>query len=284
MILYKYLPAERIDVLVSACIRYTQPGALNDPFEARPHVAAIAPRDESIRKLREVAPSEISAGYEALPMDIRLKVSFEKYKQLATDLFEAKKPDIVNAFNQFASVVNEQMPDKLNDLLGILSLTEDRTSLLMWSHYACSHSGFVIGFNSKHAHFEERRGPKDEMRHLRQVEYREERPSMPLSQFDGVDVFLVKSSHWAYEREWRIMRALQDASERVDDCGTAHPVHLFAFPPSAVVEVVLGARMAEANREKLLNLVLSDSRYMHVRVHEARPHESLFRIVLRELE
>ena len=36
MILYKYVPAERISILQDFLIRFTQPNAMNDPFEARP--------------------------------------------------------------------------------------------------------------------------------------------------------------------------------------------------------------------------------------------------------
>lgn len=34
MIVYKYLRPERIDVLKNSLIRFTQPAALNDPFES----------------------------------------------------------------------------------------------------------------------------------------------------------------------------------------------------------------------------------------------------------
>jgi hypothetical protein len=36
MIVYKYLHSDRIDVLENAAIRFTQPAALNDPFETMP--------------------------------------------------------------------------------------------------------------------------------------------------------------------------------------------------------------------------------------------------------
>ena len=36
MIVYKYLPPSRIDVLEDSRIRFTQPAALNDPFETFP--------------------------------------------------------------------------------------------------------------------------------------------------------------------------------------------------------------------------------------------------------
>ena len=35
MRLYKYAPIGRIDILLNETIRYTQPSALNDPYEMR---------------------------------------------------------------------------------------------------------------------------------------------------------------------------------------------------------------------------------------------------------
>ena len=40
MIFYKYLPPERINILQNRLIRFTQPSALNDPFEGRPNFHA----------------------------------------------------------------------------------------------------------------------------------------------------------------------------------------------------------------------------------------------------
>ena len=42
MILYKYLPPVRLDVLIHRRIRFTQPGDFNDPFEFRPRIREIA--------------------------------------------------------------------------------------------------------------------------------------------------------------------------------------------------------------------------------------------------
>ena len=37
MVFYKYVSVERIDILQNRLIRFTQPNAMNDPFEAKPH-------------------------------------------------------------------------------------------------------------------------------------------------------------------------------------------------------------------------------------------------------
>lgn len=282
MILYKYVPAERVDVLHYACIRYTQPGALNDPFEACPHVAAVAPHDEAVSILRELAPSEIACLYASLSDGVRSAVSLAQYEQLMLNCLHASVDVIARHMNAFAGLVRRRMPSVIDGLMGILALTEDRESLLMWSHYAGGHTGFVVGFDATHTHFDERRAPMDEMRHLRRVEYRQERPSGPLTGFGGIDMFLVKSVHWSYEREWRIMRALQDASRTVDLGAGVLPVHLFQFPPKAVSEVILGARMESSVRLEILELLRAD-RYAHVRVFDSVPHESLFVISLREV-
>ena len=46
MPLYKYVTAERIDVLQNALIRFSQPSALNDPWDMRPHVERIFTDDD----------------------------------------------------------------------------------------------------------------------------------------------------------------------------------------------------------------------------------------------
>ena len=46
MPLYKYVTAERIDVLQNALIRFSQPSALNDPWDMRHHVERIFTDDD----------------------------------------------------------------------------------------------------------------------------------------------------------------------------------------------------------------------------------------------
>ncbi|MFQ2730618.1 hypothetical protein ACK3YQ_08160 [Aeromonas caviae] len=46
MLLYKYLPPERIDVLKNRSIRFSQPIAFNDPFEFKPVIESTLSIDE----------------------------------------------------------------------------------------------------------------------------------------------------------------------------------------------------------------------------------------------
>ena len=46
MFLYKYVTAERVSVLRNGLVRFTQPQALNDPFEIKPNIAKIFEQSE----------------------------------------------------------------------------------------------------------------------------------------------------------------------------------------------------------------------------------------------
>ncbi len=47
-------------------------------------------------------------------------------------------------------------------IVGILSLTKKRENLVMWAHYALSHQGFVIAFDSQNAFFSSPARPVDD--------------------------------------------------------------------------------------------------------------------------
>lgn len=276
MKLYKYLAPGRLQVLRGCMIRYTQPGALNDPFEVRPHVAAIASRDDAIQMLLQMLPEESRRMHGLLSADRQAALSVGAIENLVKADLSESDSEIINRINGFAPFVQDLLRPKLDGLLGMLCLSEVSDSLLMWSHYGNEHCGFVIGFDADHPYFDDRRGPQDELRHLRRVNYRQDRPSGQLSEFDGADILLVKSTHWSYEQEWRIMRALREAKETIP--ADPYPISLFPFPPEAVVEVILGARMEHGTRRETLDLLTQDERWKHVHVLQAIPDEQRFQL------
>lgn len=280
MKLYKYCSSERVDILDACFIRYTQPGAFNDPFETKPYIKKLSTPDEFEKTLDELLPEETKRMYDQLPELARRVFSFD-FVQMQLKKKLENSDAIYKTIERFTPMVRNKMESKLNELLGILSLTEKPDNLLMWSHYASSHEGFVIGFDTNNRHFDERRGPNDELRYLRKVEYRDQRPQAPLTGLTGVDVFLVKSSQWAYEQEWRIMRALQEADKVIP--AEPYPIHLFKFPTDAVVEVIFGCRMHESCKKRILRILFKSEIFKDVTVLQAVPDEKEFRIRFNEL-
>jgi hypothetical protein len=139
---------------------------------------------------------------------------------------------------------------------GVLSLSDRPDSLLMWAHYASNHRGFAVEFRASH----------EWLAQARSVAYGSRRPFVaPLAptksqaESAGPSFFFAKSSDWAYEREWRLVRKLGEADTVLTIKGAPPqlPLHLFNVPRSAVTGVIIGARMPHKNRERLAEIVLS---------------------------
>jgi hypothetical protein len=150
--------------------------------------------------------------------------------------------------------------------IGILSLSAAPNNMLMWSHYASEHRGFVVEFDSEDAFFQKYSSRSDMLdicREPQAMRYVTTRPTVDLESMTEIDVFLTKVRDWAYEEEWRFGRGLADA-----DAVTGE-VHLFQFPPSCLSSVILGCNMStEASREAI-KLVKANHDYRHVLVRKA---------------
>ncbi|WP_325175457.1 DUF2971 domain-containing protein [Xanthomonas hortorum] len=157
-----------------------------------------------------------------------------------------------------------QIPVKMDEVLGVLSLCEISDSLLMWAHYGMSHTGFVLELDPGHPYFNARRTDQDEFGHLRQVRYRDVRPSASLIDLDGTEMFLVKSKEWSYEREWRVLRPLKDAHNIVNANG--EDIHLFQLPPDSIKAVILGARVSTTLADQARLAISGNSAMTHIKL------------------
>jgi hypothetical protein len=166
------------------------------------------------------------------------------------------------------------IPAKLDQILGVFSLCEISDNLLMWAHYGASHSGFVLELDPNHEYFNARRTEKDEFGHLRQVRYRDVRPSASLTGLDGVDLFLVKSREWEYEREWRILRPLREADKVIN--AEAGDVHLFKLPSGCVKAIILGVRASDALESAARHSVSRGGALEQSKLLRCVPDESTF--------
>ncbi len=252
MILYKYLPPARLDTLKDKRIRFTQPGVFNDPFEFRPRIESAA-SEEEVRR------------YVEKNFDQLLEHELEKYGALTdlvpqvmlNDLLHAQKSRLPEVFRLLESPIVERVSSLLdgflNENVGVLCLSEVRDSILMWGHYTDNHRGFVVGFDSNSSFFSNRRSEQDEFGFLRRVDYQRQRPNVVLSDSSSPACFQTKSEHWAYEKEWRLVRVLSDAEYQIND--QQFPVCLLEFPNDAVLEIIVGLRSTRLFIEEIKSLV-----------------------------
>jgi hypothetical protein len=222
-----------------------------------------------------------------LPPELATLLPYDSLKAMGLDLVSMTErliPMVLGAERQRFSA---QIHATTGERIGILSVAENPTSLLMWAHYAASHHGLALEFDSSDAFFNQQRKPREIFGRLFPVTYATERPAITLYDPDAEEetwalrliaqAFLTKSLDWSYEREWRMFLPLDDADRPHEANGR---VHLFAFPPSALTGVILGARCEDATRAAVEKIVQSDPELDHVSVRMARISATHFEVLI----
>jgi hypothetical protein len=260
MIVYKYVVAERIDVLENGCIRFTQPAALNDPFESFP----------SFVEYRE----SLVAALQNDPL----------YHAMAIKLFA----DAGFIADYVINLSISEVPAEISKNFALLSLSAVKNHLLMWSHYADSHRGFVIGFDSESSFF--RPGDGKGVDGLKAVEYSDERWVIPARGLEGMGRdalmaantkwFFRKSPVWSYEQEFRIL-AHPSRADRTIKGLDGHDVHLFKFPADSIKEVIIGYRASEEISGRIMGIVRE--KYPNASVSQAILDGKHFQLGIHEL-
>lgn len=80
----------------------------------------------------------------------------------------------------YVTVLQEALLTTDRRSIGMLCLTEKEDNLLMWSHYAQNHEGFVIGFDTDHEFFSKTENGTG----LWKVKYSFQRPALPKEVFE----------------------------------------------------------------------------------------------------
>ena len=301
--LYKYVHPSLTTIFKNNCIRFTQPAYLNDPFELR-LVLDKGLSDEDIdeflnpeqyrtewsqQRIKEAILNEVSKNLGSnaskleknptaknLVDDLAGKLAINLIGQPLESFLPSQRSMLENTSTALPLILRKQLHLKT----GVLSLTEENDNLLMWAHYADSHRGFVLEFDPEHTFFD-LVGKSGETA-LRPVEYGP-RPRLK-SLFDErikgdfLQLFCIKSDYWAYEKEWRVIRPLENSD--CPDENREQGIHLFRFPPDCITGIVLGMNTAADKKVELLRLVHEDARYQHTRIYGSWPSATEDRVVV----
>lgn len=257
MIVYKYLPPSRIDVLEYSRIRFTQPALFNDPFETFPCFLEYGPW--LLQTIHQQASDKF--GEKAAQQTLRQRQTLATQKLL-------------------------DLPKILSKYFVILSLSKTRDNLLMWSHYAESHRGFVIGFDSSNQFLAPGNGKTKDG--LKSVHYSNKRYIVPKSGFQSLDVpnlreandrvFFTKGTYWKYEREVRIL-AHPNSADTVLPGSDGQDIYLFSFPTESVKEIIFGFQISKPHQRQIFELVRS--KYPRATIGKAFPHQSEFSVYVK---
>jgi hypothetical protein len=118
-------------------------------------------------------------------------------------------------------------------------------------------------FDERHTFFNRRRTESDEFYFTRKVHH-SDGPATSLANIDGDALLVTKGTKWSYEREWRMLVPLRDATRSLklgEDT-----VHLFAFPPEVLKGIILGAHATATLEASVRNLLNDRPELRHVQL------------------
>ena len=275
MNIYKYLPPDRVDILEKLKIRFTQPAALNDPFESFPGTFVPKPKEWYKNEFEKRITNELEKYPSLRGADRRrfIRKARKAFPQYFHDCTDPKTiEELAYEVQKMSSTVS-----------GVLSLSRNHDNILMWSHYASSHKGFVIEFDHEHKFFFNKVHP---------IIYSDERPEMDLTQVkQSGDLFLTKSKDWAYEEELRMFEPLippvklengnefyaytdSDSKKELD-----LSVKLFDLPKESVKSIVFGWKIEDTCRKNIIKII-REKEMTWVRLFSASPDNRCFKMLI----
>ena len=159
--------------------------------------------------------------------------------------------DIIgNASKSVVSEMNQDLKSSLKQT-GVISFTSDKKNILLWSHYANSHKGFAVGFDTKKLSKVISELKLESF--VKSINYSDTYPKIEFefNLFKNPDNMLkfkaiiqsltTKSKQWSYEEEVRI---LTFAKNRIK----------INFPNDCIKEINLGFKMDEKATNEIIKI------------------------------
>ncbi|MBW8326669.1 MAG: DUF2971 domain-containing protein [Prolixibacteraceae bacterium] len=252
--LYKYRSWEdnyHRRIITHQEIYFAQPSSFNDPFDGNiPIRWDLLTYEDCFQKNLELV--------QMLQKDEPL----HRQKLVAKRITDSKQlwhPDTIKK-------ESPQDIEKWDRIIGLLSLSEKRDDILMWSHYSNFHKGFVVGFhtNSLLNHYD--------FDFIGKVKYQEDYPL--ISGYNDTDErfkkkFFTKSNAWSYENEWRLSK--NHITNRI-----------IKLKKESFAEIVIGCQMGQNEKTKIIKEI-RDSFGDNIKILEAKKSEENFKLEFIEL-
>lgn len=274
MIVYKYLPPEREEILSQFSLRLTPPDQLNDPLDC---VASMT-MPKNLRTLFQLWEQETRQLFVERTRQYPTGPRFEAFRWQCMEGRQRwlewclSNPDDRENLNAGMS-----LQAMFSQVAGVLCFSESADRTLMWSHYAKNHEGYVVGLDSSHSVFQTVPPHPSRLGTLSKVTYSDKRhqlgQTLEKADFDNCSYLFTKSRDWSYEAEWRLILPLWFGR-------TAGSVVVYDFPYDAVRQIVIGHRSSPELRAKLLKL---KEKFSWIELLEARPSAVTFQMVLEEV-
>jgi hypothetical protein len=229
MNVYKYLGRIASECFLrDLTIRFSQPKALNDPFELSPEFYGES-------------------------CDLNGQTRFKTKYELSDgpSVFKDYILPIQKVYKERLMVDMKLQIEQLNSVLGVLCLTQDTHPLprnsLMWAHYGESHSGIAIKFKSG----------CEFLADAHDVNYVKFRPVINAKVFHDHPIISIgdlffKSDSWKYENEIRISKRLVDCINKNIKDSFGYDIYVYDISPEVLDCIYIGANASTSLKELAL--------------------------------
>ena len=192
---FKFVSLARKDILENGMIRFAPIGSFNDPFELEPVITPLSRKYLEYKYgLNEADRCKIEFTQDDYDYSNERYYMLEEYKK--------KYREKISQYGVLSLSTNEDVHSRLT--VSPARGNDPRKNILMWSHYANDHKGFVIEFTDDFI--------KDAK--IKKVSYSEERDYLTFEDIDDENfehIFFKKSNKWNYEEEYRCVFPLKKA-------------------------------------------------------------------------
>jgi DUF2971 family protein len=262
MRIFRYVGPQRVDCLLNEEVSFSPPSRFNDPFDLRPVFVPVTDEDYLKRIYKQGGSEIIESGLSGLPSAQKkeLEGQFEKL----TIAFYRQQAD------KYAQAYQQTFPKTLDRYVGILCFSAINDNLLMWAHYADSHKGFALEFDSEDEEFKK-------LGDLYEVKYDRMRAVVDAVKQPTIEFYIRKSLEWGYEREYRLLRHLNACERRSLSAGDFYFVRM---PRSCVKAVYLGTRMDRSLAQQISQVMSGTA----AEIYETELHGQEFGLVFRRIK
>jgi hypothetical protein len=277
MELFKYLKSDvGLKVFETGLIRFSPPSAFNDPFELKPNICDFLQPDP-IEAQEGASRNHFGHEYETLPTFVKLLLSPEQFHDLVTQKIQLSEHEEVSRAKYLTPYLRGALEERLEAITGVLCLADSDHNLTMWAHYADSHTGMVLAFDTSHEYFKNQDATSGAPSYLKEVDYHAPRPRLTLAGLQMKDIFLAKGNDWERERESRMFAQLDRANQSSKN-EQGETIHLFRYPQEAITKVILGCRSTEKTLQEVLRLKSITPSLSRARIFRATPDRNEYRL------
>jgi len=210
-------------LFVEGKLYHSIPEIFNDPFECKPHFNWPS-SPSKVRDIRKhLIKAEVKKGHTRKSAESLISKNMRRPDFIQQTIYDS----ILKTFSG----------------IRISSFTTQKNNLLFWSHYADSHKGFCVEYDSTVL----------PISYAFKVQYKDDYPKATYPSPNNARMFkpaLIKSKAWEYEEEFRIIFIPEDTRQRIKNDGTS-----LILNGKEMKNVYFGANMTDDNKQILTEMI-----------------------------